>query len=44
MAVLAHDDVVMNRDAERAGNADDGFRHLDVGSGGSRIAGGMVMK
>jgi hypothetical protein len=30
--VLAHDDVVMHRDAKRARDLDDRLRHLDIGA------------
>ena len=43
MAASAHDDVVVHGDAERARDADDGFRHLDVGLRGRGIAGRMVV-
>ena len=42
MAVLADDDVVVHGDAERGGDVDDGFRHLDVGLRRRRVAGGVV--
>jgi hypothetical protein len=44
MAVLADDQVVVHRDAERLGDLDDRLRHLDVGARGRRIAGGMVCR
>jgi hypothetical protein len=31
MPVLADDEVIVNRNAERARHRDDRFRHLDVG-------------
>jgi hypothetical protein len=43
MPVLADNDVVMHRDAERAGDADDRLGHLDVGLRGRRIAAGVVV-
>jgi len=43
MPVLADDDVVVHGDAERGGDVDDRFRHLDVGLRRRRIAGGMVV-
>lgn len=44
MAVLADDDVVVHRDAERVGDADDRFGHLDIGCGRRRIAGWVVVQ
>ena len=44
MPVLADDDVVMHLDAERLGHINDGLGHLDVGTGGRRIAAGMVVQ
>jgi hypothetical protein len=44
VAVLADDDVVVNRDAKRACDFDDRLRHLDVGAGGRRITRGMVVQ
>src|SRR5438874_10823399 len=44
MAVLADDDVVVHRNAERARHLDDGLRHLDVGARRGRIAGGGVVQ
>lgn len=43
MPVLADDDVVMHGNAERGGDLDDRLGHLDVGLGGRRIAGGVVV-
>ena len=43
MAVLADDDVVVDGNAERGGDVDDRFRHLDVGLRRRRIAGGVVV-
>ena len=43
MPVLADDDVVVHGNAERRGDVDDRFRHLDIGLRGRRIAGGMVV-
>ena len=43
MAVLADDDVIVNGDAKRLCGFDDHFRHVDIGSGGCRIAGGVVV-
>ena len=43
VSVLADDDVVVHRDAERARHLDDLARHLDVGARRRRIAGGMVV-
>ena len=42
MAILADDDVVMDRDAERLCDLDDMLRHLDIGVGRRRIAGRVV--
>ena len=44
MSVLADDDVVVHGDAERAGDVDDRFRHLDVGLRRRLVAGGMVVQ
>ena len=44
MTVLADNDVVVHRNAERIGDLDDGLRHLDVGARRRRIAGRMVMQ
>lgn len=43
MAVLADDDVIVHRDAERVGDADDRLGHLDVGRRRCRIAGRMIV-
>jgi hypothetical protein len=43
MPVLADDDVVVDGNAERGGDIDDRFRHLNIGPRGRRIAGGMVV-
>ena len=43
MAVLADDDVVMHRDAERAGGFHDRLRHVDIRPRRGRIARGMVV-
>jgi hypothetical protein len=43
VAVLADDDVIMNGDAERAGDGDDLLGHLDVGLRPRRVARGMVV-
>ncbi len=43
MPVLADDDVVVHGDAERGGDVDDRFGHLDVGLRRRRIAGGVVV-
>ena len=43
MPVFADDDVVVDGNAERGGDIDDRFRHLDIGLRGRRIAGGVVM-
>ena len=40
MAVLADDDVVVHGNAERGGDVDDGFGHLDIRLRRCRIAGG----
>ena len=44
VAVLADDEVVVNRDAKRACDLDDRLGHLDVGAGGGRITRGMVVQ
>jgi hypothetical protein len=41
--VLADDDVVVHRDAERLGDVGDRLRHLDVGARRRRIAGWVVV-
>jgi hypothetical protein len=43
VAVLADDDVVMHRDAERLPGVDHRLGHLDVGAGRRRIARGVVV-
>lgn len=43
MTVLADNDVIVHGDAERAGDVDDGFGHLDIGAGWRRVAGRMVV-
>jgi hypothetical protein len=43
MPVLADDDVVVHGDAERPGDVDDRFRHLDVGLRGRGIAARVVV-
>lgn len=43
MPVLANDDVVVHRNAERGGDVDDRFRHLDIRLRGRRIAGRVVV-
>ncbi len=43
MAVLSDDDVVVQGDPERRGDADDRLRHLDVGLRGRGIAGGVIV-
>ena len=43
VTVLADDDVIVHRNAERAGNVDDGLGHLDIGLRRRRIAGRMVV-
>ena len=39
MPALADDDVIVHGDAERLGDVDDGFRHLDVRARRSWVAG-----
>jgi len=41
--VLADNDVVAHRDAERPRDIDDGLGHLDIRLRGRRIAGGVVV-
>jgi hypothetical protein len=41
--VLANDEVIVNRNAERACHRDDRFGHLDVGGRRRRIARGMIV-
>ena len=43
MAFLADDDVVVHRNAERIGHADNLLRHLNVGARRRRIAGRVVV-
>jgi hypothetical protein len=43
MSVLADDDVIVHGDAERTGDVDDRFCHLDVRLRRRRIAGGMIV-
>jgi hypothetical protein len=43
MSIFADDDVVVHGDAERRGDVDDRFRHLDVGLRRRRIAGRVVV-
>jgi hypothetical protein len=43
MPVLAHDEVVVHGNAERARDLDDRLRHLDVGARRGGIAGGVVV-
>jgi hypothetical protein len=43
MPVLADDDVVVHGNAERCGDLDDRFGHLDIGLRGRGIAGGVVV-
>jgi hypothetical protein len=43
MAVLADDDVVVNRYAERLCRIDDHLRHVDIGARRRRVARGMVV-
>jgi hypothetical protein len=44
MPALADDDVVVHGNAERGGDLDDRFRHLNVRLRGRRIAGGVVVQ
>ena len=44
MPVAADDDVVVHGDAERARHIDDFAGRLDVGLGGIRIAGWMIVQ
>jgi hypothetical protein len=44
VSVLAHDEVVVHGNPERARDLDDRPRHLDVGARGSGVAGGMVVQ
>jgi hypothetical protein len=43
MSILADDDVVVHRDAERLSDVDDRLRHLDVGLARRRIATRIVV-
>lgn len=43
VAVLADDDVIVKRNAERLGGLGDELRHLDIGARRRRVAGGMVV-
>lgn len=43
MTILADDDVIVNGDAERLCRFDDHFGHVDIGTGGCRIARGVVV-
>ena len=43
MPILADDQMVVHRDAERFRDLDDRLRHLDVGARGRGVAGGMVV-
>ena len=43
MSVPADDDVVVHGNAERGGDLDDRFGHVDIGLRERRIAGGMVV-
>ena len=44
VTVLADDDVVVDGNAERGGEVDDRFRHLDIGPQGRRVAGRAVVQ
>jgi hypothetical protein len=44
MPVLADDQVVVHRNAERARDVDDRLGHLDVGARGRRISGRVVVQ
>ena len=44
MPVLADDDVVVHRNAERLRHRDDLLRHLDVCAGGSWVAAWMIVQ
>src|SRR4051812_3372080 len=44
MPVLADDNMVVHGDAERGGDLDDRFGHVDVGLRGCGIAGGVVVQ
>ncbi len=43
MPILSDDDVIVDGDAERGGNVDDGLGHLDIRLRRRRVAGGMVV-
>ena len=43
MPVLADNDVIVHGDAERGGDVDDRFRHLDIGLRRCRVAGGVIV-
>jgi len=43
MPVLADDDVVVHGNAERGGDLDDRFGHMDIGLRRRRIARGVVV-
>ena len=43
VTLLADDDVIVHRNAERARHGDDLLRHLDIGARRCRIAGGMIV-
>ena len=42
MPILADDDVIVDGDAERDGNVDDGLGRLDIRLRRRRVAGGVV--
>ncbi len=44
IAILADDDVVMHRDAERFGGADDHLCHVDIRARRGRVAGRVVVE
>ena len=44
MSLLADDDVVVHRNAERLRHLDDLLGHLDVRAGRRRVAGGVVVQ
>ena len=43
MTIFPDDDVVVNGDAERGGDVDDGFRHRDIRLRRCRIAGRVIV-
>lgn len=43
MALFADDDVIVHRNAERGRDVDDRLGHLNVGGGGRRVAGGVIV-